>query len=476
MLQGLIAINDTLNRLVWGPGMLVLLVGVGIYYTVRTRFFQLTHFFAMLQKTLGALFTRKKRAEPGSLSPVQAMTTALAATMGTGNLVGVATALAAGGPGAIFWMWVSAFFGMMTKYAEVVLAVHFREKNAKGEWVGGPMYYIQKGLGNHWRPLSALFALFAACAAFGMGNIAQVNSIAGAVESACLSFGLALDAGSLRALRRIVGMAVALCVGLVLFGGQKRIGRMTECLIPFLSLFYIAGSVFVIACHADQLGSAFASIFAGAFCPKSAAGGILGYTLLQAARIGVARGVFTNEAGLGSAPLAHASADVKHPSEQGFFGMFEVFADTLVVCTLTALVILCSGVFPGIDPQTGQCLLSGAPLTIAAFATVFGKWGSVFIAISILLFAFSTLLSWSLYGQRCFEYLFGLRGTGLYRLLFLVVIVLGATMDLRLAWELSDTLNGLMALPNLIALWGLAPVVLRLTRQYDAQRRRYRRR
>ena len=468
-MQGLIALNDTLNRMVWGPGMLVLLVGVGIYFTMRTRFFQLTHFFAMLQKTLGALFCRSKKAQPGALSPVQAMTTALAATMGTGNLVGVATALAAGGPGAIFWMWISAFFGMMTKYAEVVLAVHFREKNANGEWVGGPMYYIQKGLGHHWRFLSVSFALFAACAAFGMGNIAQVNSIAGAVESACLSFGLALDGSGLTALRRAVGIAVALCVGLVLFGGQKRIGRMTERLIPFLSLFYIAGSLIVLFCHADQLGSALASIFAGAFRPRSAAGGILGYSMLQAARIGVARGVFTNEAGLGSAPLVHASADVKHPSEQGFFGMFEVFADTLVVCTLTALVILCSGVFPSTGSATGQCLLSGAPLTIAAFATVFGKWGSLFIAVSILLFAFSTLLSWSLYGQRCFEYLFGLRGTGLYRLSFLLVIVLGATMDLTLAWALSDTLNGLMALPNLIALWALSPVVLRLTRTYKAQ-------
>ena len=475
-MQGLVAINDTLNRLVWGPGMLVLLLGVGIYFTVRTRGFQLTHFFAMLQKTLGALFTRKAKANPGALSPVQAMTTALAATMGTGNLVGVATALAAGGPGAIFWMWISAFFGMMTKYAEVVLAVHFREKNAKGEWVGGPMYYIQKGLGAHWRPLSILFALFAACAAFGMGNLAQVNSIAGAIESTCLSFGLSLDAGGAMALRRAVGIGIALCVGLVLFGGQRRIGRMTECLIPFLSLFYIVGSVIVILFHADQLGPALASIFAGAFRPASAAGGILGYSMLQAARIGVARGVFTNEAGLGSAPLAHASADVAHPCEQGYFGMFEVFADTLVVCTLTALVILCSGVFPGIDPATGQCALSGAPLTIAAFATVFGRWGSVFIAVSVLLFAFSTLLSWSLYGQRCFEYLFGLRGTGLYRLLFLVVIVLGATMDLRLAWELSDTLNGLMALPNLVALWALSPIVLRLTYQFDAQRRRHKRR
>ncbi len=458
MAELLKSINTTINGVVWGPVMLLFLLGCGIYLTVRTGFFQLRLFKHMLKTTLGAIF-KKQRVGKGALSPFQAMTTALAATVGIGNIVGVATAIYSGGPGAVFWMWVSAFFGMMTKYAEIVLAINFRERNKNGEWIGGPMYYIKKGLGAKWNFLAKLFCIFGVFASFGIGNIAQVNSISGSLNATLSALGIITDTSGYFSVNLVIGVIVAVLVGLVLLGGLKRIGSVTEKLVPAMAVFYLVGSIAVLAANYKQLLPSLSLIIKSAFSPKAAAGGVFGYTFLKAARFGFARGVFSNEAGLGSAPIAHASADTISPAKQGMFGIFEVFADTVVICTLTALAILCTGVF------TGPGGPDGAKLTIAAFSTVLGSFGSVFISLSIILFAFPSLLGWSLYGQRCFEFLFK-SNPNIYKVLFVITIVFGAIMDLTLAWELSDTLNGLMAIPNLIALFGLSESVFKITSEY----------
>jgi AGCS family alanine or glycine:cation symporter len=451
--------------------ILALLLGTGVWYTFSTGAVQLRKFPHMLAVTLGALFKKQKQSKRGSLTPFQAMTTALAATAGTGNIVGVATAIASGGPGALFWMWVSAFVGMATKYAEVVLAIKYREKNATGEWVGGAMYYITNGMGKKWRFMALLFSFFGALAALGIGNIAQINSIAGSVENVAVTFGLAgaSAAGTFTWLRFGCGVIVALLVGAVMLGGLRRIGRLSETLVPLMAILYLLGALAVIVVNVDGVPEALISVVRGAFSVKAAAGGVFGYTFAQAFRYGVARGVFTNEAGMGSAPTAHAAADTNSPVRQGMFGIFEVFADTIVICSLTGLAILCSGAFTGVGPS-GEARLTGAPLTIAAFSTAMGSFASVFIALCVLLFAFATLLSWGLYGQRFFEYLTGsTRFTRVYQAVFLIVIVLGSYMNLELVWSVSDTLNGLMAIPNLIALLSLSGVVIRLTRDYDRQ-------
>lgn len=456
-------INSAINSFVWGPFMLVFLVCVGIYFTIRTKFFQVTKIGRWMKQTVGNLFSGgRKKAGAGAVSPFQAFTTAMAATAGTGNLVGVATAIIAGGPGAIFWMWVSGFFGMMTKYAEITLSVHYRKRNKKGDWVGGPMYYITHGLGRKFKWLAVLFSVFGALAAFGIGNMTQINSIVGTSQTMLVDLHVINKATSgFSPFKLILGIVLAVFVALVLLGGLKRIGNVTEFLVPFIGLACILGCIVAIFIKRDNLPDALASIFQGAFQMKAAAGGVLGYTFAQALRFGVARGVFTNEAGLGSAPIAHAAAEVDHPVKQGMWGCFEVFADTLVMCTLSALVVLTSGAYKG-----SETLLDGSQLISAAFKSSFGIVGSVFLAFSVLIFAYCTCLSWSLYGLRCFEFLSNGRGSKIYQGIYCMVVVIAAVMQLTLAWDIADTLNGLMAIPNLIALVGLSPIVFKLTKEF----------
>ena len=453
---------DAVNGFLWGPVMLLLLVGTGVVLTVGTKFFQVTKFGHVFRNTFLRLFRRHEKCEEeGALSPLQALSTALAGTIGTGNIVGVAGAIATGGPGAIFWMWIAAFFGMMTKYAEAVLAVKYRQKNEKGEWSGGPMYYITNGLGKKWKWLAVLFALFAAVASFGIGNMTQVNSIASSLNSA---FGIPALA---------TGLVIAAIVAVVVLGGVKRVGKVTAAIVPFMSALYILGALAVLVCNAQNLPAAFGSIFQGAFQPSSIFGGVMGYTISLAITKGMARGVFSNEAGLGSAPIAHAATSEKDPVRQGLYGVFEVFVDTIVVCTLTGLTILSA---PGTESFlagfAGRAAeLDGAQLTARAFGSVFGNGlAQAFIAIAIFFFAFSTIISWSYYGEKCTEYLLGTKAVLVYKLLFVAALVLGACMKIDLVWDLADMLNGLMAIPNLIALLGLSGVVFKLTKEYVQNR------
>lgn len=441
-------INATINNFVWGPVMLVLLIGTGIYLSVRNRFFQFTRFGDIIRNTFGTLFAKADRDKDpeGAITPFQAVSTALAGTIGTGNIVGVATAITMGGPGAVFWMWISACFGMVTKYSEIVLAVKYREKNDEGNWVGGPMYYIQNGLKQKW--LAVLFAAFCALASFGIGNMTQVNSISLAVKS---SFGIATW---------ITGVVCAVLVALVVIGGVKRIGKVTEKIVPFMALFYICGSLIVIGMNYAAIPNAFKLIFEYAFNMNSAVGGAVGYTVMQAIRFGLARGIFSNEAGLGSAPIAHAATSTTNPVKQGLWGVFEVFVDTIIVCSMTALVILTSGLW-----DSG---ITGAELTSAAFSSSLGTYGGYFVSISIMFFALSTVLGWAYYGERSIEYISRKNAyiIMIYRALFIGCIVIGATSHLDLVWGIADTLNGLMAIPNLIALLGLSGVVVKITKEY----------
>lgn len=460
--------NSELNGIVWGIPMMILIVGTGLYFSTRTGFLQFRKFGYAMKNTIGKAFSKKEKIEDkGAVSPLQAVTTALAATVGTGNIAGVAGAIALGGPGAVFWMWISALVGMITKYAEVVLAVKYRERNEHGDWVGGPMYYIKNGLGRGWNWLAILFSLFGALAAFGIGNMTQVNTVAASVVTLFDEFSLG---GNESTIRLVVGVVVALFVAMVIIGGLKRIGAVTEKLVPIMSLVYIVGALIVVFFNISSIGPVFKSIFVGAFNAKAALGGAVGITIIESMKRGVGRGVFSNEAGLGSAPIAHAATSEKDPIKQGLFGIFEVFADTIVICTLTALTILMSGVI-GLDGSGAQFVFGddslGANLTIAGFTSTFGgKAASVIITIGITLFATSTILSWSLYGSRCAEYLLGAKALTPYKIVFIVFIVVGATMELSLAWNIADTLNGLMAIPNLIALLGLSGVVIKLTKEY----------
>ena len=442
--------NGVINGIVWGPPMLVLLIGTGILLTVRSGFVQVRKFGTIMKHTLGSLFTpdAHKKDESG-VTPFQAVATALASTVGTGNITGVATAITLGGPGAVFWMWVSAFFGMMTKYAEVLLAVHFREKNERNEWVGGPMYYIEKGLG--WKWLAVIFAVFAAVASFGIGNIAQSNSIANAVN----------ETMGINPL--ITGIIVAIGAGIVILGGIKRIAQVTEKLVPFMGLFYVVLGVATLVMNFGNLPEAFRLIFYCAFNPDAALGGVTGYTIMLAIRYGFARGVFSNEAGLGSAPIAHAAANTNSPVKQAFWGAFEVFFDTFIICTITGLVVVSSGVW-----TSG---LEGTALTIAAFSSSLGNIGAWGVTIGTILFAFSTILGWSYYGEKAIEYLF--KGTSMvgvvklgYRVAFVLMTIFGAVGSLKLVWDIADTLNGLMAIPNLIGLVALSGIVVKLTKEH----------
>lgn len=453
-------INDAIGDVVWGVPMLILIVGTGIFLTIRNRFVQFGHFGHAMKNTLGKIFSKQK-AGKGEVTPFQAVTTALAATVGTGNIAGVTTAVVLGGPGAIFWLWITALIGMCTKYAEVVLSIKYRERNDKGDWVGGPMYYISKGLGKNWKWLAYIFSVFGALAAFGIGNAVQVGNITSSVNTAIQAFVPAFSAQT--TVNWAIGIVVAIIAALTLLGGIKRLGSVTEMLVPFMSIIYIVSCLIVVIGNIGNIGNTFAMIFKGAFNPSAVVGGITGFTIMQCMTMGVKRGVFSNEAGLGSAPIAHAASSESNPVKQGFYGIFEVFMDTIVICTLSGVTVLISG----IAIPYGDKDLATTALNSQAFATVFGdKIGSLLIAVGISLFALSTILSWGLYGTRCCEYIFGTKSIKPYQIIYVIIVIVGATMSLSLAWEIADTLNGLMAIPNLVGLLGLSGIVVKLTRDY----------
>jgi AGCS family alanine or glycine:cation symporter len=413
-----------------------------------------------MRNTVGKIFD-KKDAKQGSLSPFQAVCTALAGTVGTGNIAGVAGALAIGGPGAVFWMWCSAFLGMCTKFAEVTLAIHFREKNAQGEYIGGPMYYIKNGLGPKWQWLAALYALFGTLAVFGTGNATQVNTIVSSIDTALLSYNVVGD-GQLSTLNLILGIVIAILVGTVLLGGIKRIGKVTEKLVPFMAVLYVVLALGVIILNIKAIPSVFVMIFEGAFSPKAVTGGVVG-TMFISLKKGVSRGIFSNEAGLGTGSIAHACSDTDDAVGQGYFGIFEVFMDTIIICTMTALVILCSGV------TVNYGSAAGAELTISGFTSTYGSWVSIFTACAMCCFAFSTIIGWGLYGSRCVEFLFKSKAVRPFLVLYALVSIVGATIDLGLLWDIAETFNGLMAIPNLIALLLLSGVVVKLVKEHKDQ-------
>lgn len=456
----------------------------GIYLTIQTKFFHLTHIRQILSKTLGSLFKKPLNntsiTENTSISPFQALCTALAGTMGVGNIAGVAAAIVSGGPGAVFWMWVSAFFGMMTHYCEIVLGIHYRCKNADGEWCGGAMYYLRDGLGSIkgfqtlGKALAYLFSIFCVLASFGMGNMSQANTIAHNIISVfrfpaldkTISFGSLYV--NLYALT--IGFILMLLIGMVILGGVQRISQITEKLVPFMACAYILGTLLVLLGNFSMLGEVFHSIISFAFGSRALGGAAIGIAIQNAVTWGLKRGIFSNEAGLGSSVIVHAAANVSDPVRQGMWGIFEVFADTIVVCTLTAFAILSSGL---IDLQTGEVLTNAKPTALVseAFGTVFHigdiRFGSIFIAIAILFFAFATILGWSYYGAKAWEFLFGTRSTIIYKGIFVLFIMIGATMNLDLVWNISDAFNGLMAIPNLIGVLALSGTVVRITKERD---------
>ena len=457
MLETISTINGAVNGFIWGIPAMICIIGVGLYLSIGTGFIQIRRFAYSIGHTLGKVF-EKKEAESGAMTPFQAVCTALAGTVGTGNIAGVAGAIAIGGPGAVFWMWISALLGMCTKFSEVVLAVHFRERNANGDWVGGPMYFIKNGLSKKWHFLAVLFSIFGTVAVFGTGNATQINTIVTAIDSVFINYNLAGE-NVLPTINLVLGVVLAVCVALVLLGGIRRIGSFTEKLVPFMAVFYIILALGVVIMHIGSVPGVFASIFGGAFDPKAFTGGVVGSMFISMRR-GVSRGIFSNEAGLGTGSIAHATADTGHPVQQGLFGIFEVFTDTIVICTLTSLVILCSGI-----PITfGQA--AGADLTIAGFVSSYGRWVSLFTAIALICFAFSTTIGWGLYGARCVEYLFGTRTIKPFLVVYALVSIIGATLDLGLLWDISDTFNGLMVIPNLIAVFLLSGTVFKLSRDY----------
>lgn len=460
MVDLITSINSAVNNFIWGVPAMICIIGVGLLLSVRTRFIQIRKFPYSIKTTIGRMF-RKKDASDGAMTPFQAVCTALAGTVGTGNIAGVAGAIAVGDPGAVFWMWCSAILGMCTKFSEVTLAVHFRERNAAGDLVGGPMYYIKNGLGKKWQWLALLYSLFGVLTVFGTGNATQVNTITAAIDTPLLNYGI-MSSGATSTVNLIIGIVVAMLVAMVLLGGIKRIGSVSEKLVPFMALFYIILALGVVILNYKRVPEVLVSIIGGAFDPVAFTGGVVGSMFLSMKK-GVSRGIFSNEAGLGTGSIAHACADTQKPVKQGLFGIFEVFADTIVICTLTALVILCSGT------PVNYGSAAGAELTISGFTSTYGGWASIFTALALCCFAFSTIIGWGLYGSRCIEYLFS---TGKVVRPFLVVYsfvsILGATVDLGLLWDIADTFNGLMAIPNLIALLLLSGTVVKLVKEYFA--------
>ena len=464
MIETISKINSTINGFVWGIPMMILILGVGVYLTVFCGFPQFLHFGHIMKNTLGKAF-EKKETEKGSVSPFKAMCTALAASIGTGNIAGVSGAIAIGGPGAIFWMWVSALLGMCTKFSEVTLAIKYRERNEKGDWVGGPMYYITNGLGKNWKWLACLFAGFGALASFGIGNMTQINTIAGTINTAISGFFNTTDSEK-TIIALSISIVCAIICAFILLGGIQRLADVCSFLVPIMAVIYIIASLIVIVVNASGIPVALTAIVKGAFNPASVAGGLAGVGIKTAITKGVGRGIFSNEAGLGSAPIAHAAADVDHPVKQGIYGVFEVFMDTVVVCTMTALVVLLGVGVENIEYGTDI----GANLTIMGFESVFGSGiPGVAVAICLTLFALSTVLAWALYGTRCVEYLFGYKASKVYQVIFCIFACMAGTVELKLAWDIADTLNGLMAIPNLIGLALLSPVVIKLTKEYFSE-------
>lgn len=444
----MLELMQNINDFVWGPPLLLLLVGTGVYFTLRLGVFQVSK----LPTAFRLIFSSDQSGQ-GDVSSFAALCTALAATVGTGNIVGVATAITTGGPGALFWMWVAAFFGMATKYAEGFLAIKYRTKDANGQAAGGPMHYITLGMGQKWKPLAVFFAISGVLVALlGMGTFSQVNSIASSMSA---SFGLA---------PQLVSIVTAISIAFFIFGGIEKISDVSTKIVPFMAILYILASVTVLALHWEQLLPTLALVFKSAFTPAAAVGGFAGATVQQAIQRGIARGVFSNESGLGSAPIAAAAAKSDNPVEQGLISMTGTFIDTLIICTLTGLMILVTG-------QWSIEGLAGAPLTQAAFATVFGQPGALALTISLVLFAYTTILGWSYYGERCIEFLFGTKSILPYRLVFVTMVALGGFLKLDLIWTIADIVNGLMALPNLIALLALSPVIIKETRQYFAKKK-----
>ena len=445
MTEQIAAWNAWVNGYVWGVPMIVLLIGTGLLLTVLTGGVQFRHLGFALKEVLGKVL--QKGASPGSVSPFQAVATALASTVGVGNIAGVATAISIGGPGSLFWLWVSGVLGMCTKFSEIVVALHYREPDATGIMRGGAMYVLRKGLGLPW--LGTIFAGLVALAAFGIGNMVQSNSVAHSLQD---SFGVS---------PAITGLLLAAVTAVVILGGIRRIGEVTEVLVPFMAVFYLGGAIVILIRYATEIPGALQLVFDGAFTGTAATGGFAGSTVMMALRVGVARGLFSNEAGLGSAPIVHAAARTDHPVRQGLYGIFEVFVDTILVCTTTGLAILATGVW-----SSGA---TGAALAGAAFSTGLpGTWGNIVVTTSLVLFAYSTVIGWSYYGETGVVYLLGPRAVIPYRVLWLVFLYLGAVGSLQVVWGVADTLNGLMAIPNLIALLGSVPLLLRLKREFFA--------
>ena len=439
--------NSWLNGYVWGLPTIVLLVGTGLLLTILTGAAQIRYLGFALTEVLGKIL--KPATGVGTVSPFQAVSTALASTVGVGNIAGVATAISLGGPGALFWLWVSGVLGMCTKYAEIVVALHYRERDAAGVMRGGAMYVLKNGLGLPW--LGSVFALLTSLAAFGIGNMVQANSVAGSLQA---SFDVPAH---------VTGAVLMIVTAAVILGGIKRIGQFTEYLVPFMAIFYLAGGMVILAMHASALPAAFSLVFDSAFSGTAAVGGFAGSSVMLALRYGIARGLFSNEAGLGSAPIVHAAATTDHPVRQGMYGIFEVFVDTLLICTTTGLVILVTDTW-----TTGA---TGAALSAKAFETGLpGTWGHLVVTAGMILFSFSTLVGWSYYGETGVVYLFGTRAALPYRLAWLMFIYLGAVGSLHLVWDVADTLNGLMAIPNLIAVLWSIPLLLRLQREFFARR------
>ena len=458
MIEIITRVNQVVNNFIWGLPAMVCILGVGLLLSVRTNFLQIREFPYAIKTTLGRIFKRKD-ASDGTMTPFQAVCTALAGTVGTGNIAGVAGAIAIGGPGAVFWMWCSALLGMCTKFAEVTLAVQYRERSDAGEWVGGPMYYIKNGLGKRWQFLAVLYSLFGVLTVFGTGNATQVNTITTAIDTALLEFHIVAE-DILPTLNLVIGILCAMLVAMVLLGGIKRIGSVSEKLVPFMALFYVILAVGVVLLNLPRLPYVIEEIFAGAFNPAAFTGGAIG-SLFLSMKNGVSRGIFSNEAGLGTGSIAHACADTRKPVKQGMFGIFEVFADTIVICTLTAMVILCSSV------PVNYGTAAGAELTISGFTATYGGGASLFTAVALCCFAFSTIIGWGLYGSRFATFLF--KTDKIVRPFFVVysfVAILGATLDLGILWGVADTFNGLMSIPNLIALFLLSGTVVKLANEY----------
>lgn len=458
MLESIIKINQAVNGFIWGIPAMICIIGVGLLLSVRTRFIQVRKFGAALKNTIGKIFD-KTQAKDGSMSPFQAVCTALAGTVGTGNIAGVAGAIALGGPGAIFWMWCSAFLGMCTKFSEVTLAIHFREKNANGEYVGGPMYYIKNGLSKKWHFLAVLYALFGVLTVFGTGNATQVNTIVSSIHSALHNLHI-IDGTVDERANLIFGIFIAAFVAMVLLGGIQRIGQVSEKLVPFMAALYVILAIGVVILHISRVPAVFAMIFKSAFTPQAATGGIIGSMFLSMKK-GVSRGIFSNEAGLGTGSIAHACADTNNAVHQGMFGIFEVFMDTIVICTLTGLVILLGA------PNIVYGQAAGAELTISGFTATYGGWVSIFTAVAMCCFAFSTIIGWGLYGSRCIEFLGGEKLVRPFLVAYSFVSIIGATINLGLLWDIADTFNGLMAIPNLIALLVLSGQVKKLAIDVD---------